>query len=70
MRYMLLLCAFLGFSVLAQVNESLQREFIELEVRDQKIRSEITNLGWNNVSEKLARKLNNVDKKTQSALRK
>jgi len=60
MRYLIIL-SFIPFITFAEVNSFLQKELIEMEIRDQKIRNEVGKAGWQNPPKELLEKLNKID---------
>ncbi len=60
MRY-LLVVLFIPFITFAEVNSLLKKELIEMEVEDQKIRNEINEIGWQNITKDLVTKQNEID---------
>ncbi|ABZ77200.1 conserved hypothetical protein [Shewanella halifaxensis HAW-EB4] len=57
----LLVLLFFSFSAFAEMNLELQKELIEMGVKDQKIREEIAKVGWNNSPQYLLDKLKAID---------
>ena len=60
MRYLTILL-FIPFVTLAEINSVLQKELIEMEIKDQKIRNQINKIGWQNITKKLVAKKNAID---------
>ncbi|MCL1035670.1 hypothetical protein L2750_00660 [Shewanella submarina] len=68
MRYLLFLLL-IPFFTLADINSELQKELIEMGLKDQEIRNEIGKSGWQNPSRELLDKLSEIDKLNTAKLK-
>lgn len=68
MRYLITLL-FIPFISFAEVNLPLQKQLLDMEIKDQQIRNELVKSGWKNASKELLEQLHQIDQSNTDRLK-
>ncbi len=68
MRYLITLL-FIPFISFAEVNLPLQKQLLDMEIKDQQIRNELVKSGWKNASKELLEQLQQIDQSNTDRLK-